>query len=648
MAPDLKELLRDAAARPANPLDLDDVRRRAAGVARGRRLRTAVAGMAVVVLVVAVAVPFLRMVDGPAVEFADTPPGESGEKTGQNGAPPQMWESLPRAPIVPRVGAASVWTGNEMIVWGGLDPARAYQSLADGAAYDPDTGAWRVLADPPIKPNTSVSAVWTGTVMIVWVPQRDVQSALSYDPARDEWTVLPPPPSVVLKGMTTVWTGTEMIVWGGHDQDGGARRGGLAYDPVAQRWRETAVAPITGRFRHGGVWTGKEMIVWGGSSGDGAAVSRYADGAAYDPVSDTWRAIAEAPLAARDPGGVLWTGKEMLVLGGFTGDNGVPARDGAAYNAAKDAWRELPEIGLSGITTFAWAGDQVVAWGADASSALMMTPRGGGLVLPGSPGQLGDDAAAAWTGEQLIIWGGIDGNEKPVDDGAVLNTAAYPAGPVQRPGRRPPDTAPDEQVIGGDLEPGAPPAGEEPPPRADAAPLPLWPIGHDHEDPVWDDPQEAAIAFGRDVLGWNEARCAKPVATGQGGSWAGCELHGGPASRWVFIAMAPDPDRGWVVTSVNVPDIGDTSLSVWIRGRRVQVSFGGWNGPPRLGSAELLVEYPDQGAQATASSEPLTFDVKLSKPPQHAGSVLILFRDAQGGVVGAQGMGVPAGDFAAS
>ena len=50
------------------------------------------------------------------------------------------WRMLPAAPIDART-AFSVWTGEEMIVWGSTD--RADRRL-DGAAYDPITNAWRI------------------------------------------------------------------------------------------------------------------------------------------------------------------------------------------------------------------------------------------------------------------------------------------------------------------------------------------------------------------------------------------------------------------------------------------------------------------------------------------------------------------------
>ena len=636
MAPDLKELLRDAAAPPARPLDLDDVRRRASDVARGRLLRTTAAGVAVVMVLVGAAVPLLRQLDDSTVEFTDTPPTPSGSVSEASTVPPgptesRLWEPIPEAPIAPRVRAATVWTGTEMLVWGGHDPAGAYRALADGAAYNPETKTWRLLPEAPIQPNTSVSAVWTGRAMVAWVPQRNQQSALSYDPARDEWTVLPAPPSVVLKGVSTVWTGTEMIVWAGHDQDGEAQRGGFAYEPGAERWREVATAPIAPRFRSGAVWTGAEMIVWGGDSGDGAVGTHHGDGAAYDPATDSWRRIAAAPLPPRDPGGVLWNGREMVVLGGYTGDNGVPARDGASYDVEGDVWTQLPDIPVRGLTEFAVAGDAIVAWrGGDPDPHAFSAP-GRWAPMPWEGGQLGRDAAIGATGRQLFIWGGETASGEPVTDGIMLRTGP-PGDDAMQKGAPPPP------MVEGQAS--SPP--EDAPEEADV--LQVWPQSGS-SGPWREDPTETAETFGREVLRWRDARVADGEPAEDGSFGERLTLTSDEVGRSVDMVVVPVADGSWVVTSVGGPTMG--GLSVSINQTRVMVATG-WFGGAATATAELLVQYPDHGAQATVSQRPAEFETDLSVPPTKAGSVLILFRDQQGQVIGAIGTGVPAGDFAAS
>ena len=80
--------------------------------------------------------------------------------------------------------------------------------------------------------RSSHTAVWTGTEMIVWGGGSNTGGR--YNPVTDSWT--PVSPTNAPPGGTAVWTGTEMIIW-----DGGSNTGGR-YNPVTDSW--TPVSPI--------------------------------------------------------------------------------------------------------------------------------------------------------------------------------------------------------------------------------------------------------------------------------------------------------------------------------------------------------------------------------------------------------------------
>jgi len=95
-------------------------------------------------------------------------------------------------------------------------------------------------------------------------------------------------------------TGTDIgfIVVGGAGGD--MNDGLLVDDPLLWAadgaFRSIASPPGPARNRHGAVWVDEELIIWSGSSkpggvGDGILTS----GAAYDPSTDRWRVIADAP-----------------------------------------------------------------------------------------------------------------------------------------------------------------------------------------------------------------------------------------------------------------------------------------------------------------------------------------------------------------
>lgn len=118
------------------------------------------------------------------------------------------------------------------------------------------------------------SSVWTGTEMIIWGgidKDNNLREPVSwhYNPATDTWRRVDGTggPMVSRVNHTTVWTGTEMIVWGGHEGDNVRLNSGWRYNPTSTNWTSVTVTGAPdGRFFHSAVWSGSEMIVWGGSA----------------------------------------------------------------------------------------------------------------------------------------------------------------------------------------------------------------------------------------------------------------------------------------------------------------------------------------------------------------------------------------------
>lgn len=172
-----------------------------------------------------------------------------------------------------RQGASAVWTGTEMLVWGGENGAGT--SYADGARYNPITGTWTAMAASGLAARSRHSAVWTGTRMLIWGGNAGttlMNSGGSYDPVTNTWTTLNAGDAPIPRSNhSTIWTGTEMVVWGGHitavDPLIYANTGGR-YNPATDTWLATELtgAPST-RTYNKAVWTGTEMIIWGGTSG---------------------------------------------------------------------------------------------------------------------------------------------------------------------------------------------------------------------------------------------------------------------------------------------------------------------------------------------------------------------------------------------
>jgi hypothetical protein len=189
---------------------------------------------------------------------------------------------------------------------------------------------------------------------------------------------------------------------------------GFVFDAWTRVWNEMAQSPLAARVYPASAWTGRELLVWGGLSGDSLATDRLGDGAAYDPRRRTWRTLPPAPISARAPLSV-WTGEELVVWGTAV-RGGQPPRDGAAYRPATDSWRRIPDAPVELTDASAvWTGTELVVFGAKLSvadnSPATSTAIGAAYnpntdrwrPLPAS--SLSPQAnTASWSGTELIAW----------------------------------------------------------------------------------------------------------------------------------------------------------------------------------------------------------------------------------------------------
>ncbi len=117
----------------------------------------------------------------------------------------------------------AVWTGSEMIVWGGLG-GLFHNPLNTGGRYNPGTNTWTATSTNNAPVNRAYhTAVWTGNEMIVWGGLSlgfpgTLDTGGRYDPGANSWTATSTanaPPA--RRFHTAVWIGNQMIVWGGAD-----------------------------------------------------------------------------------------------------------------------------------------------------------------------------------------------------------------------------------------------------------------------------------------------------------------------------------------------------------------------------------------------------------------------------------------------
>jgi hypothetical protein len=310
-------------------------------------------------------------------------------------------------------GNTAVWTGVEMIVWGG----------ATGGRYNPSTDSWTAtaIAHAPVA-RFSYPAVWSGTEMIIW-GGFDGGSYFNtggrYNPSTNSWTATTVANAPIARfSHTAVWTGSEMIVWGGFGSNLAVLNTGGRYNPRTDTWTATSTtnAP-TARELHTAIWTGSDMIVWSGYTNSNPAWVNT--GGRYNPNTDTWVATntTNAP-GARDYHTAVWTGSEMIVWGGLGGLFHNPLNTGGKYNPGTDTWIATGATNAPTgrrLHTAVWTGSEMIVWGGQGWDAV----NTGGRYNPSMNSWTATTLAnaptarfshtAVWTGREMIVWGGNDG-----------------------------------------------------------------------------------------------------------------------------------------------------------------------------------------------------------------------------------------------
>jgi N-acetylneuraminic acid mutarotase len=339
--------------------------------------------------------------------------------------------SLTGAPSV-RNQHTAVWTGTEMIVWGGFN----FFATNTGARYNPSTDSWTATSDSNAPPGrVSHTAVWTGSEMVIWSGADGValvNTGGRYNPATNSWTTTTTSNAPAAREWhTAVWSGSEMIVWGGFDKNFMHVNTGGRYNPGSNSWTETSTtnAP-SARSNHTAVWTGVEMIIWGGSGLTGAVNT----GGSYNPATNSWTATttSNAP-EARVFHTAVWTGGEMIIWG-------AALDTGGKYNPGNDSWTatntsNAPEARHS--HTAVWTGSEMIVWGGlDAQFANPLNTGGrydpdADSWRPTSTINVPDARylhTAVWTDREMIVWGGSNGNS--LNTGGRYCTQSVPPTPT--------------------------------------------------------------------------------------------------------------------------------------------------------------------------------------------------------------------------
>jgi len=384
-----------------------------------------------------------------------------------------------------RTNGTALWDGTEMIVWGGTqtDDAGDTSDVNTGGRYYPATDSWLPTSTNNVAPGSGHTAVWSGTDMIVWGGSLGVQG-WRYNPVTDTWTAMntnnaPPARSghiayyvssnntmIVWFGSyydtnldqlvflndgwaysnstwtaignvantpaprtspLSTWDGYRIIVYGGWTNDingnqvlltNGARITGTNF---AAGWTVMGGSYFPpGRLGGSAVTLGTNLVIWGGytnnpltgSNGFLNTGARYIPGAAL-----AWTNLSASPLSPRGNHMAVSIGGKMIVWGGV-GANGE-CFDGAIYNMTNDTWSLISTTNAPSARDSAesvWDGTEMIVWGGFDGNQVVNT---GGKYNPTNNTWTNVLAtlspvgralhSAVWTGAEMINWGGFEG-----------------------------------------------------------------------------------------------------------------------------------------------------------------------------------------------------------------------------------------------
>lgn len=287
------------------------------------------------------------------------------------------WSRGPDVPLEPRGGFTLTATDREVVLFGGVAVTEGTAGpgtrvFGDGASWQPGDASWQVLPPAPVAPRASHAAVWTGRAVVILggvVPAPDdaaeegggdggagraASGVAAWDPAAGTWAALEPAAPIDGPIVGAVWvdrrqeadapTGDGRILWwdgtlglSGPSADGARPAGGL-FDPATGAVDPIADPPFTMRRDEAPLLWAPELaaaVTWGGACGEGCNQAAD-DGALYDVAADRWLPLPPAGLGRRHAA-VVWTGRELVVVGGSVADQTSQefgeAVDGALWRA---------------------------------------------------------------------------------------------------------------------------------------------------------------------------------------------------------------------------------------------------------------------------------------------------------------------------
>ena len=250
-----------------------------------------------------------------------------------------------RAPAISSVAGATdtrarrnesvVWTGTEFVVFGGSDitPTVPAQNIA-GYAYHAGTDSWRDLPlANGVRDLIGASSVWTGSDILTWGGKTSSTAFASfgrrYDPISNQWSLISTQDQLSVRmNAMTAWTGSQWFVFGGTDGLN-SLADGRRYLPDQDIWLPMATAPLVARYDAAALVIDGRILVAGGQIQTQLSANDYS---LYDPTTNTWSASGFAGGCSGVSDGIA--NSRYALIRSETG--------WCAYDVQNDQWQSVP------------------------------------------------------------------------------------------------------------------------------------------------------------------------------------------------------------------------------------------------------------------------------------------------------------------
>jgi len=333
---------------------------------------------------------------------------------------------------------AAVWTGTYAVYYGGD------QTKTEGKRYNPANDSWlSVQSNAGTELRTDFSWVWTGTELVIWGGETsagDVGTGARYTPATNSWYTMSntnaPSPR---RNAKMFWTGTEIIIYGGETGFNTILNTGAKYNPANDTWTAISMAnaPQT-RDGYSAIMAGNKMVIWGGKASN--ASTYYNTGYIYNPATNTWSQMSISnPPAERKNAFIAWTGTEILIFGGTSPAYNFQCQcyldqieySGGKYNLSNNSWTTMatdygPIFQSGSFYKAAYANDAWVFF--DKGGSCYKPSTNTWSKIPIGPTMTGNTGPAIVTpiDNYFMIWGSFQSQgviSKYYQEGSIYNPA---------------------------------------------------------------------------------------------------------------------------------------------------------------------------------------------------------------------------------